>query len=117
MLYFIAWMIALARYDLSSAEATDWIKPPSWSGNYWGPAATRARIAGHLPPLPSNPGMARWHEWGRDVLRQGDIVFRLGDARVVRGHGSPQPVHRSCDRQPLLAHRHRRDRGWIAGRL
>ena len=29
--------------------------------------------------------MARWHRWGREVLRQGDIVFRLGDARVVRG--------------------------------
>ncbi len=42
-------------------------------------------MAGNLPPLPSNPGMARWHEWGRDVLRQGDIVFRRGDARVVRG--------------------------------
>ncbi len=85
MLYFIAWMLALARYEQSSAEATDWIKPPTWSGNYWGPAATRARMAGNLPPLPSNPGMARWHEWGRDVLRQGDIIFRLGDARVVRG--------------------------------
>ncbi len=85
MLYFIAWMLALARYEQSSAEATDWIKPPTWSGNYWGPAATSARMAGNLPPLPSNPGMARWHEWGRDVLRQGDIVFRHGDARVVRG--------------------------------
>jgi Permuted papain-like amidase enzyme, YaeF/YiiX, C92 family len=85
VLYFIAWMVALARYDLGSSEATDWIKPPTWSGNYWGPAATSARMAGNLPPLPSNRGMARWHEWGRELLRQGDIVFRLGDARVVRG--------------------------------
>ena len=29
--------------------------------------------------------MARWRRWGREVLRQGDIVFRLGDARVMRG--------------------------------
>jgi hypothetical protein len=29
--------------------------------------------------------MARWQRWGREVLRDGDIVFRLGDARVVRG--------------------------------
>jgi len=29
--------------------------------------------------------MARWHRWGCEVLRQGDVVFRLGDARVVRG--------------------------------
>ncbi len=85
MLYFIAWMVALARYEQGAAEATDWIKPPSWSGNYWSPAATRARSAGDLPPLPSNPEMARWQRWGREVLRQGDLVFRLGDARVVRG--------------------------------
>ena len=85
MLHIFCWMIALATYEQGAAEATDWLKPPTWSGNYWGPAATRARSAGHLPPLPSNPEMARSHRWGREVLREGDIVFRLGDARVVRG--------------------------------
>jgi hypothetical protein len=85
VLHIVCWMIALARYEPGAAEATDWMKPPSWSGNYWGPAATRARSAGNLPPLQSNPEMDRWHRWGREVLRQGDIVFRLGDARVVRG--------------------------------
>jgi hypothetical protein len=29
--------------------------------------------------------MVRWQRWGREALRHGDIVFRLGDARVVRG--------------------------------
>jgi hypothetical protein len=29
--------------------------------------------------------MARWRQWGREVLRHGDIVFRLGDARIIRG--------------------------------
>ena len=43
------------------------------------------RSAGNLPPLPSNPEMARWQRWGRELLRHGDIVFRLGDARVVHG--------------------------------
>ena len=85
MLYFIAWMVALSTYERGAVEATDWMKPPNWSGNYWGPVATRDRSAGHLPSLPSNPEMARWNRWGREVLRQGDIVFRLGDARVVRG--------------------------------
>jgi hypothetical protein len=85
VLYIFCWMIALATYEPGGAEATDWMKPPNWSGNYWGPAATRARSDGQLPPLPSNPEMARRHRWGCDVLRQGDIVFRLGDARVVRG--------------------------------
>jgi hypothetical protein len=85
VLHFICWMIAFATYEPGAAEATDWLKPPTWSGNYWGPAATRARATGNLPPLQSNPAMGRWNRWGREVLRSGDIVFRLGDARVVRG--------------------------------
>jgi hypothetical protein len=85
VLYFIAWMIALAAYERGNAEPTDWMQPIGWTGNFWGPAATRARAAGELPPLPTSPEMARWNRWGREVLRQGDIVFRLGDARVIRG--------------------------------
>jgi hypothetical protein len=61
------------------------MKPPAWSGNFWGPAARRARLAGQLPPLPMTPAMARWNRWGRSVLQEGDIVFRLGDARTARG--------------------------------
>jgi hypothetical protein len=85
VLYLIAWMIALTIYERGNAEPTDWLQPPGFSGNFWGPAATRARAAGQLPPLPSSPEMERRRGWGRNVLRQGDIVFRLGDARVVRG--------------------------------
>jgi hypothetical protein len=61
------------------------MKPPAWTGIFWGPAATRARASGQLPPLPSNPQLAGWHRWGQRALSDGDIVFRLGDARVVRG--------------------------------
>ena len=43
MFYFIAWMIALSTTEHWAAEPTDWMKPPGWSGNFWGPAATRAR--------------------------------------------------------------------------
>ena len=32
-----------------------------------------------------NPAMARWRDRGRSVLREGDIVFRMGDARTLRG--------------------------------
>ncbi len=42
MIWFCCWMISLATYDRGSAEATDWLRPPGWSGNYWGPAALRA---------------------------------------------------------------------------
>jgi hypothetical protein len=29
--------------------------------------------------------MTQWRRWGRGALRDGDIVFRLGDARTLRG--------------------------------
>jgi hypothetical protein len=82
-LYYL--MLTLGRPEQGAAEATDWMKPPAWSGNFWGPEATRARAAGQLPPPPANPAMGRWRDWGRDVLRDGDVVFRLGDARTLRG--------------------------------
>jgi hypothetical protein len=77
-------MIALSTYEQGAAEATDWMKPSAWTGNFWGPAATHARAAGQLPPLPMNPAMARWRRWGRSGLREGDIIFRLGDSRTLR---------------------------------
>jgi hypothetical protein len=85
MFWFSCWMIALWNCERGAGEGTDWMKPPAWSGNFWGPAASRARSDGELPPLPMNPEMAQWNRWGRDVLREGDIVFRLGDARAWRG--------------------------------
>jgi hypothetical protein len=85
VLYFIAWIIALATCERGNVEPTDWMKPPGFTGNFWGPAAWRARRMGQLPPLPSIPGMGHWRESGLKMLRQGDIVFRLGDARILRG--------------------------------
>jgi hypothetical protein len=85
MTWFYCLMIALGNGERGAAEATDWMKPPAWTGNYWGPAATRARATGQLPPVPTNAAMTRWLNWGRGVLRDGDIVFRLGDARALRG--------------------------------
>jgi hypothetical protein len=78
-------MISLSIYDQGASEPTDWMKPPGWSGNFWGPAASRARSAGMLPPVPKTPVMTHWERWGRQTLREGDIVFRLGDARTLLG--------------------------------
>ena len=30
--------------------------------------------------------MSRWDEWGRASLRDGDVVFRMGDARILHGY-------------------------------
>jgi hypothetical protein len=96
--WFCCWLMALATYERGPDEATDWMKPPAWTGNFWGPAATRARSAGQLPPLPMTPEMARWGSWGRSILQEGDIVFRMGDSRsfgfplslfIARATGSP----------------------------
>jgi hypothetical protein len=83
--WFCLWMIALWNSEPGASEASDWMKPATWTGNFWGPDASRARLAGQLPPLPTNAVITQWGRWGRQVLRDGDIVFRLGDARVARG--------------------------------
>lgn len=85
MTWFYCLMIVLGTSEQDAAEATDWMKPASWHGNFWGPAATRARSNGELPPLPTNPVMTHWSTWGKNILRDGDIVFRLGDAKALGG--------------------------------
>ena len=85
MFWFCWWMIAFCNDERGLEERSDWMRPAAWSGGFWGPAASRARSAGELLPLPMDPEMARWNRWGRDVLHEGDIVFRLGDARAMRG--------------------------------
>jgi hypothetical protein len=78
-------MIGLWACEQGLENRTDWMLPSGWSGNYWGPAADRDRSTGQLPPLPTDPAMTRWRRWGQGALREGDIVFRLGDARALRG--------------------------------
>ncbi len=68
-----------------AGETTDRMVPPSWKGNPWGPQANEARARGTLPSVPNNPDMDVWQAWGRQNLKDGDIVFRMGDARAVLG--------------------------------
>jgi hypothetical protein len=82
-----ALFLALILNPPEEREISERMAPTEWQGrNYWGPEATRGRHDGRLPPILATPHMARWHEWGKKVLRDGDIVFRLGDARVGRGY-------------------------------
>jgi hypothetical protein len=85
MMWFYCLMLALGTGENDAAEATDWMKPVTWHGNFWGPVAARARSTGEPPPLPTNPLMTHWAAWGKKTLREGDIVFRLGDARALGG--------------------------------
>jgi Permuted papain-like amidase enzyme, YaeF/YiiX, C92 family len=85
MMWFYCLMVALGTAEQGAAEATDWMKPATWHGNFWGPEATRARSTGALPPLPTNPVMTHWAAWGKNILQDGDIVFRLGDAKALGG--------------------------------
>ena len=41
MIWFCCWLLALGNYEQGAAEATDWMRPATWRGNFWGPAATR----------------------------------------------------------------------------
>lgn len=78
-------ILALATHPRDGKEPTDRLVPPGWEGNPWGPVATRARADGELPQIPMSAGMKQWEIWGRTVLREGDIVFRRGDAKILFG--------------------------------
>jgi hypothetical protein len=64
---------------------TDRLVPAWWKGNPWGPDANAARRAGAIPSVPNNPDMDAWDAWARAHLRDGDILFRMGDARAALG--------------------------------
>ncbi|MFO0907316.1 MAG: YiiX/YebB-like N1pC/P60 family cysteine hydrolase [Isosphaeraceae bacterium] len=68
-----------------ATQNTDLMVPRGWRGNAWGPKANAARASGEIPDVPSNPDMLAWDAWGRTHLRDGDIVFRMGDARAAFG--------------------------------
>jgi hypothetical protein len=80
------WILALLLNPPHEAEMSERLAPLGWQGNYYGPEATRARHEGRMPPIVVTPHMARWERWGKQVLRTGDIVFRMGDARLARGY-------------------------------
>jgi hypothetical protein len=82
----IGWFVGMLLHPPQEAEMSERLAPPGWQGNFWGPEATRARHEGKMPPIVATAHMARWDRWGKQVLRDGDIVFRLGDARVGRGY-------------------------------
>ena len=78
-------LVALNGGQDGGKEPTDRLVPPGWQGNPWGPAATAARKSGELPAIPDTPLMKQWDQWGRKVLKDGDILFRRGDARILGG--------------------------------
>jgi hypothetical protein len=81
----LLWLAASLRNPDAAGERTDRLAPADFHGNFYGPVASAAREAGTLPPLPVPAETARWDSWGRKNLRDGDIVFRLGDSRILFG--------------------------------
>jgi hypothetical protein len=87
MLRALGWILAFAVHAQEAGkEPTDRLVPPGWRGNPWGPEATRARQTGEIPPIAMTPSMVEWDRWGHQVLRDGDLVFRRGDAKVLFGY-------------------------------
>jgi hypothetical protein len=80
------WILALLLNPPHEAEMSERLAPPGFQGNFYGPEATKARQEGRMAPIAVTPHMARWDRWGRKVLKTGDIVFRMGDARLAHGY-------------------------------
>jgi len=86
MMPFLLGLVYLLAHAPDQCEATDRLAPAGWQGNFWGPSANQDRREGKLPKVPMTPVMTSWQNWGKKTLRTGDIVFRLGDARVLFGY-------------------------------
>ena len=76
----IVWCVTVLFNGHDGKEPTDRLIPANWQGNPWGPEATRARSSGEIAPIPMSPLMLQWDKWGKQVLRDGDIVFRTEPA-------------------------------------
>ncbi len=85
MLWLVHLTILLGAHAQDLRDLSEQFAPPGWRGNPWGPAAARARADGRLPSIVMTPAMSQWDQWGRAVLHDGDIVFRMGDARILDG--------------------------------
>ena len=59
--------------------------PFYYRGNPWGLDANLKRASGEFPAVKATPKMAEWEAWGRAHLQNGDVLFRMGDARVLLG--------------------------------
>jgi hypothetical protein len=81
----LLWLLLAFHGQDGGREPTDRLVPPGWQGNPWGPVATAARKSGGLPPIVDTPAMKQWDQWGRKVLKDGDLLFRRGDARILGG--------------------------------
>jgi hypothetical protein len=79
------WLMSVVFASHDGKEPTDRLVPETWQGNPWGPEATRARATGEIPPVAMTPLMSQWDVWGKQVLRDGDILFRRGDAKLLFG--------------------------------
>lgn len=101
MIRILAWALALYFNAPEEREMSERLVPPGWQGNYYGPAATEARHEGRIPPIRLTPHMARWDRWGRQVLRDGDIVFRRGDARLLHGYFPISRFLANCSNSPF----------------
>lgn len=86
MMPFLLGLVYLLADAPDQCEATDRLAPLGWQGNFWGPSANQDRREGKMPNVPMTPVMTSWQNWGKKTLRNGDIVFRRGDARLLFGY-------------------------------
>ena len=99
MFWFCCWMIAFCNDERSLEERSDWTRPAAWSGGFWGPAGEPGPGGRRARPMADGPGDDRWILRGRDVLHEGDIVFRRADASAMGGFALSRFVARA--RQPV----------------
>ncbi len=80
------WFVTTFLGGHDGLEPTDRLVPRGYQGNPWGPEANQSRLTGAMPPVIETLEMKQWRLWGKATLREGDILFRRGDARLLFGY-------------------------------
>ena len=80
------WSLSLVLFHPEEREMSERRRRPASRAITGVQRPTRLATRGSCHRSPMTPHMARWDRWGRQVLRDGDIVFRMGDARLLHGY-------------------------------
>ena len=82
----IVWLLTVAFGGARRPGADRPTRAGELAGQSVGARGHAAREIGEIPPIEQTPLMKQWDDWGKAVLRDGDILFRRGDAQLLFGH-------------------------------
>jgi hypothetical protein len=93
----LGWVLLLCGCTLPATPSATTV-PDAWREcRPFGPRANAARNRGELRPLYVPPQAEIWETFARAHIQDGDVLFRLGRSRTVRGYLTSYVLADVCD--------------------